>query len=58
MLAVGLAAVGVVVATALTLRAFQNMMFFVDISEVVEGNAPTVEPRRRLVVAGSVERDG
>ena len=41
MLAVGLAAAGVVVATVLTLRAFQeNMMFFVDITDVVEGKAP------------------
>ena len=35
MLAVGLAAVGIIIATALTLRAFQeNMMFFVEISDV------------------------
>jgi len=60
MLAVGLAVAGVVVATVLTLRAFQeNMMFFVDISEVVEGNAPTDRNFRvgGLVVAGSVTRE-
>ena len=60
MLAVGLAALGVVIATALTLRAFQeNMMFFVDISEVVEGNAPADRTFRvgGLVVAGSVRRE-
>ncbi len=60
MLAVGLAALGVVIATALTLRAFQeNMMFFVDISDVVEGKAPADRNFRvgGLVVAGSVERE-
>lgn len=60
MLAVGLAVVGVVVATALTLRAFEeNMMFFIDISEVVAGNAPQDRNFRvgGLVVAGSVERE-
>ena len=60
MLAVGLAAAGVIIAAALTLRAFEeNMMFFVDISEVVEGNAPADRNFRvgGLVVAGSVERE-
>ena len=60
MLAVGLAAVGVIVATALTLQAFQeNMMFFVDISEVAEGHAPADRNFRvgGLVVDGSVTRE-
>ena len=59
MLAVGLAAVGVVIATALTLRAFQeNMMFFVEISEVAKGNYPEDRNFRvgGLVVDGSVRR--
>ena len=38
MLAVGLAALGIAIAAGLTLRAFQdNMMFFVEISDVVAG---------------------
>jgi len=60
MLAVGLAAVGIIIATALTLRAFQeNMMFFVDISEVAKGNYPDDRNFRvgGLVVEGSVRRD-
>ena len=60
MLAVGLAAVGVIAATALTLQAFQeNMMFFLDISEVVEGKAPDDRNFRvgGLVVADSVARE-
>ena len=60
MLAVGLAAVGIIIATALTLRAFQeNMMFFVDISEVANGNYPDDRNFRvgGLVVEGSVRRD-
>lgn len=59
MLAVGLAVAGVAIATVLTLRAFQeNMMFFLDISEVAEGNAPDDRNFRvgGLVVAGSVTR--
>ena len=59
MLAVGLAAVGVAIAATLSLQAFQeNMMFFVDITEVVEGNAPAERNFRvgGLVVDGSVER--
>lgn len=58
MLAVGLAAVGVAIAATLSLQAFQeNMMFFVDITEVVEGNAPAERNFRvgGLVVDGSVE---
>lgn len=59
MLAVGLAVVGVAIAATLSLQAFQeNMMFFVDITEVVEGNAPAERNFRvgGLVVDGSVER--
>ena len=60
MLAVGLAVVGLAIATALTLTAFEeNMMFFIDISEVAAGNAPDDRNFRvgGLVVAGSVERE-
>lgn len=59
MLGVGLAAVGIIAAAALTLNAFkENMMFFVDVSDVVEGNYPTDRNFRigGLVVDGSVER--
>lgn len=59
MLAVGLAAVGVLIATGLTLQAFQeNLMFYVEISDVTEGNAPKDRNFRvgGLVVAGSVQR--
>lgn len=59
MLAVGLAVVGVAIAAAFTLRAFQdNMMFFVEISDVVAGNHPKQRNFRigGLVVDGSVER--
>jgi len=59
MLAVGLAAAGLVIATVLTLQAFQeNLMFFIEISEVVEGDAPTDRNFRvgGLVVEGSVKR--
>ena len=60
MLAVGLAAIGIVIATALTLRAFQeNMMFFVEITEVEKGNYPADRNFRvgGLVVDGSVRRE-
>ena len=62
MLAVGLVAAGLAVATALTLRvtAIQNsMMFFIDISDVVAGNYPEDRTFRigGLVVDGSVERE-
>ena len=60
MLAVGLAAVGIVIATALALRAFEeNMMFFVEISEVNAGNYPDDRNFRvgGLVVDGSVRRE-
>ena len=60
MLAVGLAALGLAIAAALTLRAFEdNMMFFIDISEVVAGNYPAERAFRigGLVVDGSVQRE-
>lgn len=60
MLAVGMAVLGVAIAAALTLRAFEdNMMFFIDVSEVVSGNHPTQRDFRigGLVVNGSVERE-
>jgi cytochrome c-type biogenesis protein CcmE len=59
MLAVGLAVVGVAIAAGLTLRAFdENMMFFVEISDVIAGKYPSERNFRigGLVVAGSVER--
>jgi cytochrome c-type biogenesis protein CcmE len=59
MLAVGLAVVGIAIATALTLRAFQeNMMFFVEISDVASGEYPEDRNFRvgGLVVDGSVRR--
>ena len=59
MLAVGLVVVGLGIATALTLTAFQeNMMFFVEISEVEKGNYPEDRNFRvgGLVVEGSVRR--
>ncbi len=60
MLAVGLAALGLIVATALTLRAFKdNLMFFVSVTEVVAGEYPQDRNFRigGLVVDGSVERE-
>lgn len=60
MLAVGLVAAGLAVATALTLRAFQdNMMFFIDISDVVAGDYPEDRTFRigGLIVDGSIERE-
>ena len=60
MLAVGLAAVGVIVATALTLQAMKDsMMFFIEISDVVAGDYPQDRNFRigGLVVNGSVERE-
>ena len=59
MLAVGLAVLGIAIAAAFTLRAFQdNMMFFVEISDVVAGKHPKQRNFRigGLVVDGSVER--
>ncbi len=60
MLAVGLAALGLLIATALTLRAFKdNLMFFVSVTEVVAGEYPQERNFRvgGLVVDGSVERE-
>ena len=60
MLAVGLAVVGVAIAAGLTLRAFSdNMMFFVEVSDVIEGKYPHERNFRigGLVVAGSIERE-
>lgn len=59
MLAVGLAVVGLGIATLLTLQAFKDsMMFFVEISEVADGNYPQDRNFRvgGLVVEGSVKR--
>ena len=60
MLGVGLAVAGIAIATALTLRAFQeNMMFFVEISDVADGQYPEDRNFRvgGLVVDGSVRRE-
>ncbi len=57
LLAIGLAAAGLAVASALTLRAFRdNMMFYVEISDVVAGNVPENRNFRvgGMVVEGSV----
>lgn len=59
MLAVGLAAAGLLLATVLSLQAFkENLMFYIEISEVAAGNAPQDRNFRvgGLVVAGSVKR--
>ena len=59
MLAVGLTGAGIVIAAALTLQAFkENMMFYVEISEVAKGNYPQDRTFRvgGLVVDGSVKR--
>ncbi len=60
MLAVGLAALGIAIAAGLTLRAFQdNMMFFVEISDVAAGKYPKERNFRigGLVVGGSLHRE-
>ena len=60
MLAVGLTAAGIVLATALTLRAMKdNMMFYISVSEVVAGEYPADRDFRigGLVVDGSVHRE-
>ncbi len=60
MLAVGLSLLGVTVAAGLTLRAFQeNMMFYVEISDVVAGKVPDNRVFRvgGLVTPGSVVRE-
>ncbi len=59
MLAVGLAAAGLLIATVLTLKAFQdNLMIYVEIAEVAKGNAPQDRNFRvgGLVLDGSVKR--
>ena len=59
MLAVGMAVAGLAIAAVLTLRAFEeNMMFFIDISDVVNGEYPSDRNFRvgGLVVEGSVVR--
>jgi len=59
MLAVGLAAAGLLIATVLTLQAFkENMMFYVEIADVAKGNVPADRNFRvgGLVVGGSVKR--
>ena len=59
MLAVGLAVAGLAIAAILTLRSFEeNMMFYIEISEVVKGNVPGDRNFRvgGLVVEGSVVR--
>ncbi len=59
MLVMGLAAAGLAVATLLSLKAFdENMMFYIEISEVVKGNVPDDRTFRvgGLVVANSVKR--
>ena len=60
MLAVGLVVAGVAIATALSLQAMKdNMMFFVDVSDVVAGEYPQNRNFRvgGLVVDGSVNRE-
>lgn len=55
MLALGLAAAGLLVATMLTLRAFEeNMMFYVEISDVTAGKVPE---NRNFRVGGLVLED-
>ena len=55
MLALGLAAAGIATAAVLTLRAFEeNMMFYVEISDVQNGNVPK---DRRFRVGGLVVED-
>ena len=59
MLAVGLTVAGLAIAAILTLRAFEeNMMFFIDISDVVRGDYPNERNFRvgGLVIEGSVVR--
>lgn len=60
MLAVGLSAVGILVVALLTKQAFnESAMFFVNVTEVAEGQAPADRNFRvgGLVVDGSVRRD-
>ncbi len=60
MLAVGLVVAGVAIATTLALQAMKdNMMFFVSVTDVIEGKYPEDRAFRLggLVVHGSVERE-
>lgn len=60
MLAVGLALSGIAIAAALTFRAFdENMMFFVEISDVLAGEYPQERNFRigGLVVEDSIARE-
>ncbi len=60
MLAVGLAASGIMIATALTLEALKdNMMFFISVTDVVAGEYPAERNFRigGLVVDGSMQRE-
>jgi len=60
MLAVGLALLGVAIAAGLTFRAFdENMMFFVEISDVLAGEHPQERNFRigGLVVEDSIHRE-
>ena len=60
MLALGLVALGLALAATLTLRAFKdNMMFFIEISDVIAGDYPKERNFRigGLVVEGSVQRE-
>ena len=55
MLAMGLAATGIAIAAVLTLRAFEdNMMFYIEISDVHAGKAPS---NRTFRVGGIVVED-
>ncbi len=60
MLAVWLAASGIIIATALTLEALKdNMMFFISVTDVVAGEYPADRNFRigGLVVDGSMQRE-
>jgi len=60
MLALGLVVIGLAVAATLTLRAFKdNMMFFIEISDVLAGEYPKERNFRigGLVVEGSIQRE-
>lgn len=60
MLALGLVALGLALAATLTLRAFKdNMMFFIEISDVLAGEYPKERNFRigGLVVEGSIQRE-
>jgi len=60
MLALGLVALGLALAATLTLRAFKdNMMFFIEISDVIAGEYPKERNFRigGLVVEGSIQRE-